>query len=328
MAGRRPTAVPIVISSDSDSDECPGLVATNTNNNCNYVWDDGLRSVKIEAVAAAEDDGGEISIVSDAVAPRREDSQEAKDSPEIAARGEPSKAPSKRPDDCKAAALAVAAQNVSNLICSLRTHSGLRVDKAGDDDVGIGEASDLLVPAGLPHEQHLEMLLRPEKLQTGPWLEKIPDFEEPSTDRRELPTDLLRQVACNQAVLRAQLDRVSTMLNLHSAAFIDMIMGLNDMRMLCLKEAQGRDGAYNSLKTSLRAIVVGADPDLKAVPFETAGQLEEFFQKRTRVQKLVFVLISYYDFGDDFAEEVLNATLAPELQQVVAWHPDRTSAGT
>ena len=218
----------------------------------------------------------------------------------------------------------VAAMNIAQLVSDHESRFGMRPSE--DKGQGLSGEFSVQVPAELGHEQELEMLIRPQLLRTGPWEDQLPEYRRVVAIGDGAVPDMLRQMSQNLNAINAKLDRALCILNLHSASLVAQVKVSNEMRLLFLGKEKEKDAAYRHLQASLRAIVLGSDPDLRGVPFTSLHALETFFRRQSRVEKLCYLLLAYYDYGEGYYAAILNATLGAALQRRVLWTPAGTGA--
>ncbi len=260
----------------------------------------------------------------DSIVQRSDDDVSAPDSASSnnkTGRGEPSKTSSAREfpegrnpageeDDNSNELFAEAARKIAVAACEAYGFVG---DQQPDRTGGLTQEFDGKVPPELGQEQELELLVRPELLRGGDWVAPLPQYT---------TATCCADKACVNANLNAlnvKMDRIMSILHLHSVAFIGNIKAANETRLLCLAERGQKDEVYRRLQSSLRAVVLGADPDLKAVPFTSLPNMATFFGRRARVEKLAFILLSYFDVGESYAKSIISFTLSGDLQREVTW---------
>ncbi len=211
-----------------------------------------------------------------------------------------------------------AAINIGHTVFAMYARSGLQTEPNGSD-VGIEEEFGLKVPSDLATEQYLEMLIYPETLSSGTWKSRLATYQEASPAAGG--PEQLRKLTMNLDVVNDQVDRALSILNLHSAALYAMTNGATEASVQKVME-HGREKALVNLQQSVGRAIASSDRDLSGLPFSHLADMDAFFQRKSKVQKLAFHLLSYFQCGQGNAAELMRATLGNELQPLVLWHPE------
>ncbi len=215
----------------------------------------------------------------------------------------------------------VASRNIARFVAEMQDRTGyqrINRDKTatGIDAVHVGK-----VPAEMPHEQELEMMVRPDVLRTGEWEPPRLELYKGHVEIQDGHVrDIVTAMAKNQDIINAKLDRMMSILHLHSVAHVASIKAGNELRLFCLADAKEKDEVYMQLQLSLRSIALAADRDLMDLPFRTLSQLVKFFSNQERTEKLAFFILTYIDFKRGFATAVINVLLDRQLQQICQWN--------
>ncbi len=175
------------------------------------------------------------------------------------------------------------------------------------------------VPASLPHEQELERMVRPATLCTDQWKGDLYKGQVPILDGDEVGA-----MAAKMDIMDAKLDRMLSVLHLHSVAHIASIKAGNELRLLCVSEGRQKDEVYMELQLSLRSIALAADKDLQKLPFRTMAKLLDFFRSPARVEKLAFFFLTYMDFKPGFTSEVVKMLMDGDLLERTHWPREKT----
>ena len=178
------------------------------------------------------------------------------------------------------------------------------------------------VPNDFPHEQELELLVKPETLRTGGWEAPLQVYtgSVPIQDGNVL--DQVKALSEKMDALDSKLDLMLSILHLHSVAHVSAIKAANETRLLCLAEAKEKDAVHMQLQLSLRAITLASDGDLNGLPFKTLPEMDKFFEVPEKIQKLAFFILSYFPWAKGFPRALLNTVLDKKLQYMVFWSPE------
>ncbi len=217
----------------------------------------------------------------------------------------------------------IMAKNIARAVWHVMDHHATERSNSDDEEAKASEDGNRgKVSSDQPHEQDLENLLKPEVLRTGAWSPPLEAYTGYVDIQDGNVLDSVIMLNKKMDALNSKMERILAILSLHSVAHISSIKAANEVRMLCLADGRNRDEAYQKLQTSLRAITLASDSDLKVMPFRSLAAIDKFFGKPERIEKAGYFLLTYYDFGKGFARAIVNALLDTDLQYDVFWSPE------
>ncbi len=182
----------------------------------------------------------------------------------------------------------------------------------------IGQKPPSRVPDSMPHEKELEGIVIPEKLQSGEWAAKWEKWDGPKNEN--VPLSVMLKTLCQGVrAAHAKLDLMKDIQHLHSVANVHIIKASFITRLFCVAAGPEKQAITAKLVSSLRSVILAADPELKRLPFKSLGVMTDFFRSSSRVTKLALFVLNYVEYGPSFNATLLNVLISTDLQNDVYW---------
>ncbi len=221
-------------------------------------------------------------------------------------------------------AFGISSKAIAKSVSDSMERDGLKVREDDFAKFGfVGVPRPPVIPTTMPHEKLLESVVLPEKLCSGAWKDELMKWDAPTNvDENVPPTVLMKTIFDGMKAMHSRMDLVRDILHLHSVAHIHVIKAGRLTRLFCVADGQEKEAVTGKLVSSLRAVILSSDDELKHLPFREWDTLKHFFENANRVEKLALFLLHYVDHNKQFARNVSNVLLHPDLQNALFWPGD------
>ncbi len=183
----------------------------------------------------------------------------------------------------------------------------------------------------ITHEEELLLACIPEQLRNDGFAAvdlKFPAYEPPQVDGSQVQiAQSMNAIYEGIAAINKKLDHVVRTQQVHTLAHLANLRATGFLRVLCLKDGVKKDKVYSNLMLSLKAVVLGSDPELKELPFRSVPQIEAFFLDINHIIKLAHFLLTFVEFDRFYPTRLLDTVLHIQLQRIVFWKSGTANNG-
>ena len=218
-------------------------------------------------------------------------------------------------------AFATASRAISKMISDVMEEDGTKLRDADQIGFGfVGAKKPHVVPTTMPHEKQLEALVLPEKLCSDGWNAEKLKWDAPTAIDENVPLSLVLQTIFDGLkVFNGKMELFENMLHLHSVAHIHVIKAGYLTRLFCVAGAPEKEAVTTKLVSSLRAVILSSDRELKHLPFRDLATVIDFCSNKNRVEKLALFCLHYIEYGKNYAQTLTNVLFAIDFQNDIFW---------